>query len=185
MPVLLKFLNGNKMKRAIVFLTFLITVFVVIFLLSLFLPSKVTVTKSVEIKSSIDKVKEQIINFDRWKNWYPAFKDKDVAIIKNQSPDNFNYVVLTDIKGKKTTLKLVDSTHNKIEIKVESSSSTRVSYQFILTPNKMNNQTELTWNINTQFGWYPWKRIQGVFLDKFSGDQYVAALRDLKNAAEH
>jgi hypothetical protein len=34
-------------------------------------------------------------------------------------------------------------------------------------------------------GWYPWKKIQGIFLDKFTGDQYVAAMKDLKIAAEH
>lgn len=180
----LKLLNGNKMKSAIVFLTFFLTVFVIIFLLSLLLPSKVTVAKSVEINGSREEVRNQIIDFDRWKNWYPAFKDKGISIVKNQSSNNSNSVVLTDMKGKKITLILADSTHNEIEIKVESSSSTKVNYQFILTP-KMDNQIELTWNINTQFGWYPWKRIQGIFLDKFSGDQYTAALADLKNAVEH
>ena len=180
----LKFLNGNKMKNAIVFLSFLITVFVVIFLLSLLLPSKVTVAKSVEINGSIDKVRSQIIDFDKWKNWYLAFKDKDISVVKNQSSNNLNSVVLIDMKGKKITLIVVDSTRNEIEVNVESSSSTKLSYQFVLTP-KADHETELTWNINTQFGWYPWKRIQGIYLDKFSGDQYVAALADLKNAVEH
>ena len=171
------------MKRAIVFLTFLITVFIVIFLFGLLLPSKVTVTKSVEINASSEAVKQQITDFSNWKNWYPAFKDKSISVVKNQSSDNLNSVELKDAKGKKVILILADSANNIIEIKVESSSSTKVNYQFILTP-EMNNQTELTWNINTQFGWYPWKRIQGIFLDKFSGGQYAAALADLKNATE-
>lgn len=173
------------MKRVVVFVAFIITVFVIIFLLSLFLPSSVTVSKTIDINASAESVKQQIIDFSQWKNWYPAFKDKNITVVKNPVPDNnLSSVTLTDTNGKKITLILADTAQKKIVVQVHSSSSAKVDYQFILIP-KMENQTELTWNISVHMSWYPWKKIQGILLDKFSGDQYVDALKDLKDAAEH
>ena len=172
------------MRRLSGFFIFLISVFLVIGLLSLLLPSKVSLAKSVEINTTPGKIRDQILNFDQWKNWYPAFKDENITVIKNPPANNIlNSVTLKDKQGKNITLNLIDSNQNIIDIQVKSSSSTKVDYQFILIP-KTNNQILLTWNINTDLGWYPWKRIQGIFLDKFSGDQYEAALSNLKKAAE-
>jgi hypothetical protein len=43
----------------------------------------------------------------------------------------------------------------------------------------------LTWNVNTNLGWLPWKKMEGILLDKFSGDQYETALENLKKTAEN
>jgi hypothetical protein len=173
------------MKKVIVFLSFIIAVFVVIFFVCLLLPSKVTVAKSVEINASSVEVRKQISDFRQWKNWYPAFKEKD-STGKQQavSKNNLGAATFTDIKGNRITLMLTDTTQTEIRIDLASSSSVKVDYLFILKP-KTEHQTELIWNVNTYLGWSPWKRIEGIFLDKFSGAQYVAALNDLKDAAEH
>ncbi len=167
------------------FIIFLASVFVIIFLFALLLPSKVTVAKSVDINASHDKVKNQILNFEEWKKWYPAFKDENITITKNQPSKNIlSSVTLTDKKGKTIILNLVDTSGSKIKIDVESNSSTKVNYLFLLIP-KQNNQTQLTWDVNINLGWYPWKRIEGIFFDKFSGAQYEAALEDLRKSAEN
>lgn len=167
------------------FIIFLLGVFIVIFLLALLLPSKVTVAKSVEINASHSSVKNEIVNFDEWKKWYPAFKDENITIIKNPSTkDIITSVTLKDKKGKTILLNLVDTANNKIDINVESASSTQVQYEFLLIP-KMNNQVQLTWDVNINLGWYPWKRIEGILFDKFSGSQYESALDDLRKAAEN
>ncbi|MEO6894070.1 MAG: hypothetical protein ABI136_03485, partial [Ginsengibacter sp.] len=143
------------------FIIFLLGVFIVIFLLALLLPSKVTVAKSVDINSSRDNIKNQIVNFEEWKNWYPAFKDENISVVKNSAnSENISSVILKDKKGKTILLNLIDTSNNKIDIQVQSSSSTQVDYEFLLIP-KLNNQTQLTWNININLGWYPWKRIEG------------------------
>ncbi len=167
------------------FIIFLVAVFIIIFLLALLLPSKVTVAKSVEINASHDAVKNEVVNFEEWEKWYPAFKDQSVTVIKNSPKENIiSSVTLKDSGGKTILLNLVDTSKNKIQINVESASSTKVQYEFLLIP-KLNNQTQLTWDVNIDLGWYPWKRIEGIFFDKFSGSQYESALADLKTAAEN
>src|SRR5665213_1108853 len=167
------------------FIIFIVSVFIIIFLLALLLPTKVTVPKSVDINASRNKVKNLITNFDEWKNWYPAFKDSNSTITQNPPSKNFlSSVSLKDNKGKNITLNLVDTSGNKIIVDVESGSSTKVNYLFLFIP-KENNQTQLTWDVNIDLGWYPWKRIEGIFFDKFSGTQYASALDDLRKAAEN
>lgn len=166
------------------FLIFLISVFVVVFLISLLLPSKVTVAKSVEINASHEKIMNQVVNFEEWKNWYPAFKDENITVIKNPSEENvLSSVTLKDSNGKIVKLNLLDSNKHTIDIQVLSSSSTKVNYQFVLIP-KINNETQLTWNINLDLGWLPWKKIEGILMDRFSGPQYQSALENLRKAAE-
>ena len=185
MLLLLKFSSGNNhviMNQAFRFIIFLAVVFFFIFLVSLLLPSKVTITKSVLISAPIEKVQNQLTHFKQWENWHPAFKDEDVAIIKDSSKPNS--VILRSRKGKSINLTLVRSMPYAISVNLHSSSSSKVAYEFILTP-KINNKIQLTWNINTQLGWYPWNRISGIFLDKISGVQYESALADLKKTVEH
>ena len=171
--------------RLLRFSFFILAIFIIIFLISFLLPSKVTVAKSVEINASQESVREQIVDFKNWENWYPAFKDENITIIKNSSgKDNLASVTLKDKNGKMINLNLIDSTQNTIDIQIQSSSSTKVSYQFILTP-KTNNQIQLTWNVNINLGWLPWKKIEGILMDKFSGPQYEAALDNLRKAAEN
>ena len=167
------------------FIIFLLGVFIIIFLLALLLPSKVTVAKSVDVNASHNAIKNEIVNFDEWKKWYPAFKDKNTTIIKNPSKKHIiSSVTLKDKEGKTILLNLVDTANNKIHINVESASSTQVQYEFLLIP-KTNNQVQLTWDVNINLGWYPWKRIEGILFDKFSGSQYESALDDLRKAAEN
>jgi carbon monoxide dehydrogenase subunit G len=153
--------------------------------ISLLLPSHVTVLKYVEISAPTEKVMNQIVNFEEWKNWYPAFKDENIKVIKNSSPKNvLSSVTLKDINGKSVNLNLLDTSQHIIDIGLQSSSLTKVNYQFVVVP-KINNQTQLTWNVNIDLGWLPWKKIQGIFMDKFSGQQYQMALDNLKKAAEN
>src|SRR5665213_903973 len=180
----LKFLNGSNLMRIVKFIIFLASIFIIIFLISLVLPSKVTVSKSVEINATEEKVKDQIVNFEKWKNWYPAFENKEISVTKSlPQPHILSSVTLKNIKGKAIILNLIDSAKSTILIEVHSTSSTEVNYQFILTP-KQNEQTQLTWNVNTTLGWLPWKKMEGILFDKLSGTEYESALDNLRKAAE-
>ncbi len=156
----------------------------IIFLVSFLLPSKVTLSKSILIRASQMRVNREIQDFSNWKNWYPAFQNEKVSVIKNSTkPGVINSVSITDEKGKRLDLDLIKSKPDTIVIDLVSNSSTKVNYQFILSTNR-DGQTQITWNVNASSRWYPWEKIKGIFLDKISGPQYEAALIDLKKASE-
>ncbi|MEO8960448.1 MAG: hypothetical protein ABI325_01115 [Ginsengibacter sp.] len=170
------------MQSALRLAFFLIVLFFIVFLVSLLLPSNVTITKSVLINAPIEKVKNQITHFDQWKNWYPAFKDDKITVMYDTIDSNS--VTLKKDDGKSIHLIISQLKPDVINVDVQSSlSSASVNYEFILSQ-KANNEIQLTWYVNTQLGWYPWHRISGILLDKVSGGQYESALADLKNVSE-
>jgi hypothetical protein len=165
------------------FIFSILIILIVIFLASLLLPSKVTVSKSVLINASQAKVDKEIQDFNNWKNWYPAFQNEKMTVINNPAKPGFiNSVSVTDTTGKISYFDLMPSGKDTINI-MATQSSTEINYQFFLTPH-MDGQTQVTWNINVLLGWYPWEKAKGIFLDKISGPQYEAALLNLKRAVE-
>ena len=78
---------------------------------------------------------------------------------------------------------LLASSLENINILLSEEKRNTKTYQFVLLPDA-EGQTRLVWNVNTELGWYPWKRLGGIFLDKVSGPQYEAILQNLKKAVE-
>ena len=112
------------------FIIFLLAVFIIILLLAFLLPSRVTVAKSVEINAPRQNIMNQIVNFEEWKNWYPAFKDENISVIKNEaSADYITSVTLKNKNGTAIVLNLIDTSNNQIDVQVQSASSTKVIYQ--------------------------------------------------------
>jgi len=92
------------------FIIFLLAVFIIILLLAFLLPSRVTVAKSVEINAPRQNIMNQIVNFEEWKNWYPAFKDENISVIKNEaSADYITSVTLKNKNGTAIVLNLIDT----------------------------------------------------------------------------
>lgn len=171
--------------RFVRFFVSILIIFIVIFLSSLLLPSKVTVAKSVLINVPKTKVHQQVDDFQNWKNWYPAFQGENINVTVNPAkPGIIKSVSLTDNKGKKFQFDLINSKPDTLDIKLRNQSSTKIDYEFILSTHS-DGQTQLTWNVNTTMKWYPWEKAKGIFLDKVSGPQYEAALLDLKRAVEN
>ena len=171
------------MRYVIVF-GFCIVIIILVALAGLLLPSKVTITKSVLINAPSQKIKNQVNDLDDWKNWYPAFQNNTIRVTTNTSKKNaLQSISLKDNNGKEIDLDLIVSSNDTIEVAVESPSSAKVFYQFLLIPH-LSGKTQLTLNVNTYFKWYPWEKIKGIFLDKISGPQYESALNKLKEFIE-
>ena len=77
-------------------------------IVTLFLPSKVTVSKSILINATEAEVAKEIENFKSWKNWYPAFQNQNIAITISQKNDS-SFVTLTDEKQRKLSMSMIKS----------------------------------------------------------------------------
>lgn len=165
---------------------FLAAVLILLFFISaitIFLPSKITVSKSVIINAEKSVIAEEITNFNNWKNWYPAFQNKNVSI-QIFKRNNTSFVNLTNENNQKLRLVVLKSGAEDIEISVNDNKNNSKIYQFLLISNG-NGETQIIWNANIFLGWYPWKKIGGIFLDKLTGPGYEVTLQHLKAAAEN
>jgi hypothetical protein len=151
-------------------------------LITVFLPSKITISRWVLINANEKAVATQINEFKNWKNRYPAFQSKNISA-KISSPGDSSFVILTNENEKKLSLALSKSSPEDINIRLTEEDQQPKTYRFILLPGSAG-QTQITWNVNIELGWYPWKKLGGIFLDKVTGPQYEAVLQNLKIAAE-
>ena len=170
------------MRKAKLFLIGITILVGFLWLITLFLPSKITVSRWVNIDASESAVAAQINNFKNWKNWYPAFRNEKNSVDVSQKNDTPS-VTLTNENGKKVSLVLSKSSQQNINIRLLEDGQNSKTYRFILLPNN-KGQTQLTWNVDIDLGWYPWKKLGGIFLDKIIGPSCEAALENLKKAAE-
>jgi len=150
-------------------------------LVALLLPSKVTVSKSILINATTTEVAGEIQNFNSWKNWYPPFQNGNVTITTLQKTDS-SFVMVTDERRRTLTMTMTRPRPENIDILLSAGSKNDITWQFIIIPGRA--QTQLTWNVNTTFSWYPWEKIKGIFLDKVTGRQYQEALQSLKITVE-
>jgi len=151
-------------------------------LITIFLPSQIMVSKTISINANPHIVSWQITNFNSWKNWNPLFEDKNITIDINQNTDT-PYAILTDKNQKKLILRLIHSSPKNVDIALSNGGNSTETYQFILVTNN-NGETQITWNVNSQLKWYPWKKLTGVFMDKIKGPQYEEVLKNLKTICE-
>ena len=174
--------SSYLIRRAKLFIIGVLILIGFLCLITIFLPSNVTVSKWVLINANEKVVAMQIDDFKNWKNWYPAFQNKNASVnISQQS--NTSVVTLTNENGKELSLALSKSSPENINIRLNEEDQHAKSYQFTLVPNSAG-QTQLTWSVNSELGWYPWKKLGGIFLDKVTGPQYEAVLQNLKIVSE-
>ena len=149
-------------------------------LLSLLLPSKVSVTKSVGINAPIDEVYNYVNDFQKWPEWFLPMEDSSVHITYGKENAS---MTLKDAKGVELFFEKIPSTADTINVALRSKSASDVFYQFILIPQNAEN-TQIVFNINTFFKWYPWEKIKGMFLDKMTGPMYQKSLLQLERKIE-
>lgn len=170
------------MRRAKLFFTGLLILIGFLCLVTIFLPSKITVSKSTFINANENIIAVELNDFENWKNWYPAFQNKNISV-HISTPNDSSVVTLTNENGEKLSMTLLKSLPGNIDILLSDDDGNTKTYQFILSHNA-SGQTQVTWNVNIELGWYPWKKLAGIFLDKVTGPHYEAALQNLKAAAE-
>ncbi len=130
------------------------------------------------------KVFHQIGDFNKWKNWFPAFMDKGVTVtILHGQNDSSESAELNDNYGRKIIFRMLRPLKNVVDVDLYTKEKNTTNYQFILMPDSSGN-TEIIWNVTTDLGWYPWKKLQGIVLDKVSGPEYISALQNLKKVTE-
>ncbi|HVZ96172.1 MAG TPA: SRPBCC family protein [Chitinophagaceae bacterium] len=167
----------RKIQFFLVFIGFMALLFWVV---TLFLPSKITVLRSVDIHADETRVAVQISNFSNWKNWYPAFSDSNVTIAIYRRNDTSFASLINKESNKKATLALLKPGTDSIQVLLPGDNE---DYLFAIRPDG-NGETQVTWFINLDLGKYPWKKFAGMFFDKANGAKYEAVLNSLKKYIE-
>jgi hypothetical protein len=158
--------------------------FIFITILSLFIPSKLMVSRAVVVNANADKVFNEIANLQNWKHWQPVFMIDSAKInFKTDAKGMSNYCEW-DSKGKKNIVEITEKKNNSISAVLKRSGENDIQNTISILPLADSNQVQAEWSVLIKLKWYPWEKFYGIFIEKISGQGYEDALNSLKTYIE-
>lgn len=130
---------------------------ILITLFSLFFPSRVRISKAIDIHAGREIVLAQLQDTTNWKNWYPGADSATVLPVIN---------AITDSTVTATTI-------------------TNTGRKGITGWNVMNTSypgtVTVQWYMDFRLRWYPWEKFSGLLFEKRYGPVMEKGLENLKN----
>jgi hypothetical protein len=158
--------------------------FIFITILSLFIPSKLMVTRAVVINASTGKVFSEISNLQNWKHWQPVFINDSAKINFKTDTNGISNYAEWNSKDKKNTIEITSKNNNSITAILKRPNENDVQNTISILPLADSNQVQAEWNVLIKLKWYPWEKFYGIFIEKISGQGYEDALNSLKKYTE-
>ncbi len=159
--------------------------FIFITIFSLFIPSKLMVSRAVVINANAGKVFSEINNLQNWKHWQPVFMSDSMKINCKTDTSGMCDYCDWESKGKKNIVEITNKTNNSVSAELKTAGENEVLNTISILPLADSNQVQVEWNVLIKLKWYPWEKFYGIFIEKISGQGYEDALNSLKNYVEN
>ena len=159
--------------------------FIFITILSLFIPSKLMVTRAVVINAPADKVFNEISNLQNWKHWQPVFINDSTKITFNTGADGISNYAEWDSKGRINVVEITGKKYNFLSASLKRAGENEVQNTISILPLQDSNRVQVEWNVLIKLKWYPWEKFYGIFIEKITGQGYEDALNSLKTYVEN
>jgi len=165
----------------------IIGIIIAILLISLVMPSKYMVEKTIVIKSPPTTVQEYVANLNQYASWNPWQQmepNAKKAISGTPKTPGHKY----EWEGKKIgvgslTLNNVDTKHINFDLVFIKPFASRAKDNWILEPWGDGNETKVTWQNNGELPW-PMGRLMSPMINKNLNQQFEAGLNNLKKVCE-
>lgn len=151
----------------------LVILFLLATIMGSLLPSKVLVSRAVNIKSPSDSVLSQIEDIRNWPNWVEGMNDASVKIQSSVSAQIGKSEVIIAEKNDSTVVSTWITAKGKSQI-----STMRIIFQ------PQQEITIVQWQFEQSIGWLPWERLGSIMNDKIMGPMMEKNLDQLKQHIE-
>lgn len=150
--------------------------FLLITIISLFLPSTIRITKTEQINAATDAVMQQISNPSNWKNWYPGL-DSAKLVYTNDLPTG---VIIN--KRKQQTIDITSKNEGEVMIEYKIANETKILGGWKVTADQ--GSVMIQWYNVMHVRWYPWEKFAGILYERSLSDQMKTGLIRLKDLLE-
>jgi hypothetical protein len=159
----------------------IIFLFLVIWGLSLLLPSHITLSKAINIKAPADSVTVMISNPNNWKYWYPAMDSAlpyyEKAVLKGMFINRADsthpvYLALDKVEGKEVTALFKGRNMNP------------VLNTWRTIEHQGSDSLTLQWSMDFDLRWYPWEKFASLALEKTYAPKMEQGLMDLRKKVQ-
>ena len=149
----------------------LLVFFLMVFIMSLLIPSHVRISRAINITAQKDSIRSFVTDLRKWENWNVLIMNPEVTG-KQYSDGQFNSDQLQVIRQSVTgdTMTFSWKQHN--------GRSGNGGFTFHMS----NNITVAQWYFDFHLKWYPWEKFSSLLLENQVGppmEKSLANLRDL------
>ncbi len=150
-----------------------IALLVVATALGLLFPSKVLVSRAVNIKSAKAPIYTLVTDLRNWKNWVEGMQDSSVKLFS-----------ATEAQMGKTRLMVTAKTDSTLKINWQLANGIVQQSTIRLIADSSQQITVVQWQFVQYLRWYPWERFGSMMNDKIIGPLMEKNLSNLKQKIE-
>ena len=158
------------------FISFLF-LFIVVTGISLFIPSRIRISKAVNLAAANNSVMSLISDPAAWKSWYPGL---DSAEQLSGTGGVIGYRI-----GQRATLLLTSKTSSEVNAEFSGGQMKPVLNVWKTTVHPGVDSLTLQWYMDFRLRWYPWEKFASLLLEKTYGPRMENGLATLKKHAEN
>ncbi|HQW91541.1 MAG TPA: SRPBCC family protein [Ferruginibacter sp.] len=159
--------------------------FIFITILSLFIPSRLMVTRAVVINAPADTVFSQVSDLENWKHWQPVFMQDSGGIRFDPGANGISNSCEWESRGKKNKMLITGRSDNAIKASLIREGENDVQNTISILPLADSSRVQVEWSVLIKLKWYPWEKFYGIFIENITGEGYEAALNSLKTYTEN
>jgi hypothetical protein len=148
-----------------------IVLFLLLTAIASLLPSKVRISRAVDISAMPPEIMAQLVPLDNWDSWNEYVK---VLEAKQTFPDS--------IVSSNLTILLQGKDQGSVHTKWTQKNGKSFESVFHLSPSQ--SVTTVQWYFEFRFKWYPWEKFSSIVYDKQLGPHMEQSLRSLKQLVE-
>ena len=163
-------------KLAILSFIFL---FLLMTIISLFIPSDVRISRATDIATTKQVVMSFIADPMKWKDWYPGADTLNVLYVEGKPKG-----ILLDSSGL-TGLCIGDASDSLVTARdVGSLVKPEMHMGWKVFPGGNENNVTAQWYMDFKLKWYPWEKFKSLFFENIYGPHMEQGLANLKAASE-
>jgi hypothetical protein len=150
--------------------------FLLVTLISLFIPGNIRISKAMNTSASRDEVNKYIYLPFEWQTWHPALKDLPANEITGLKDGGIS------VKG--TIIRVAERKENEIIFDIIQEKSKPVRSGMKIIQQAGSDSLTLQWYMDFKLKWYPWEKFKTLFYENIYGVQMEQGLANLKELLE-
>lgn len=140
--------------------------------ISLLIPSRYRLTRTVDIITEKDSLLQQLSIVTNWPSWYPGLD----SILKNDKTFSISAV---GFYSETVSTRITNVTDSSV-IAVSFRNNKEFTNGWLIFPGMRPNSLTVQWYMNFRLRWYPWEKFSSLMFDRRYGNPMEQGLENLK-----
>lgn len=158
----------------------IVILFIVITGISLLMPSRIIISRAIDISAPFDTVYNNIAELSNWKKWYPVNDTATFLVSAIHAGEG------ATVKIDKATILIKKMTPRKIEgLWIEGATKEFLPAEFNFLKTEGTDHMTVQWQFIHNVKWYPWEKFASIVSNSSIGTFMEQSLENLKETSEN